>query len=257
MEPTPLTFYIIFHKLLFARNTKDFTEDERHDWFRWYAVNEEIPKTIPDWVPNECLVEEYKLKKYDPDQQRNKSYQNSCFFHLYYNPAIVTTKYIGFGQYDMSMDVNTFRMAVDIMKKENTAFFVMYPYNFIHLFNLFSDEIWNKHFVYHYNKYYNTNHTLDNIKNIPLALLHTFILPTSFFMEMMKFTEHIHTHIWTMLNFDSRHYAGTMERVFALYINFAIYEKRLTNVLNLQGFSHNQSQHMGDEMRGIQKGREA
>jgi hypothetical protein len=257
MEPPPLTFYIIFHKLLFARNTEEFTQEEIQSWFRWYAANEEIPKEIPDWLPKECLIEEYKLRKYDPEQQRNKSYQNSCFFHLYWNKDLIKSKYVGFGQYDISIMAEPIRNCLILTKEKDNYCFIMFPYHIFHLFNPIPPEVWEKHFVKHYNTYYNTNHTLKEIAQLPLALLHTFILPTPFFLDMMKFVESIHAHIWQMILYNKLIYAGTMERVFALCINFALINKKFDNIFYVKGFDHNNSQNTGDAYRGIKKGEEA
>jgi hypothetical protein len=254
---SPLTFYIIFHKLLFMRNTETFTKKELEDWFCWYAVNEYIPKEIPDWVPNECLMKEYKLCKYDADQQRNKSYQNSCFFHLYWNKDLLKSKYVGFGQYDMEIQADPIRNAVSLMNNKDNYCFIMFPYDIIHLFNPVPPKFWDKYFMEHYNTYHKTNHTLEEIAGLPLALLHTFILPTPFYLDTMKFVEYVHPHIWEMIEFNNTHYAGTMERVFALCINFALIDKKFDDIFYVQGFEHNESQHMGDESRGIQKGKEA
>ncbi len=252
-----MEFYIIFHKLLFARNTDDFTENELKSWFRWYAVNEDIPKEIPDWVPKECLIEEYKLRKYDPDQQRNKSYQNSCFFHLFWNKEQMKSKYIGFGQYDMKIMAEPIRNCVTLMKEKDNFCFIMFPYEFIHVINPIPLQRWETYFLNHYNKHYETNHSFEEIANLPLALLHTFILPTPFYLDMMKFVEYAHPYIWEMIGYNQSIYAGTMERVFALCINFALIDNKFDDIFYVQGFEHNESQHMGDADRGIEKGKEA
>ncbi len=246
------TFFIIFHKTLFAKNTERFTEEERRTWFRWYAVNESIEKKIPDWLPKDCLLEEYKLSLYDPELQRNKSYQNSCFFHLHWNPSLVTTKYVGFAQYDMSIDPKPFREAVEIMKTNSKAVFGMFSYPSQRIFSSYSKDLWERYVFSFYNSYYNTNHSFQSVQSMPLALLHTFIVPTDFFHEMMVFMDHLN--IWQMLGNNNRHYAGTMERVFALYINLKILEGRLDKMIFVKGFSHNDSQRAADAMRGIKGG---
>ncbi len=252
-----MELYIIFHKLLFARNTEDFTIDELKNWIRWYAVNEDIPKEIPDWVPKECLIEEYKLRKYDPDQQRNKSYQNSCFFHLYWNRDQIKSKYVGFGQYDMKIMAESIRTRITLMNEKDNYCFIMFPYEFIHICNPVPLQRWNTFFLEHYNKYYKTNHSFEEIANLPLALLHTFILPTPFYFDMMKFIEYVHPYIWEMIGYCSDIYAGTMERVFAICINFALIDHKFDDIFYVKGFEHNESQHMGDTDRGIKKGEEA
>ena len=60
--------------------------------------------------------------------------------------------------------------------------------------------------------------------------MHTFILPTPFYLDMMKFVEYLHPYFWEMINYKNILYAGTMECVFALCINFALIDKKFDNI---------------------------
>jgi hypothetical protein len=182
-------------------------------------------------------------------------YQNSVFFHLYRNPQALSCKYIGFGQYDMSFDADQFRKIAtllegDMADKVVTAF----PYSFDHLFDRFSPDIWNTFFLEPYNKFYGTQHSLENLRPIPLFLLHTFILPKWFFLHMMEFVEHLLPTTLKMLNWDTQHLAGTLERVLALCISCGVAEGKFRHLYILEGMKHEGEQHEEDTLRGITKG---
>jgi len=94
------------------------------------------------------------------------------------------------------------------------------------------------------------NHTLESLSKVPLALLHTFIMPTWFFLHIMPFVENLTPEILRVLNWETRHLAGTLERVFALCISCGIIEGKL-NLFHLSGFQHIENQHSEDKLRGI------
>ena len=94
------------------------------------------------------------------------------------------------------------------------------------------------------------NHTIESVSKLPLALLHTFIMPTWFFLHIMPFVENLTPEILRALNWETRHLAGTLERVFALCISCGILEKKLS-LIPLSGFQHIEGQHSEDLLRGI------
>ena len=250
----PLTFYIVFHKIVFEENTKDFTDSEKKEMLCWIAVNEKIPKSIPDFV--EPLLYEYKMAKYNPLYQMNNFYQNSVFFHLYHNQHLIDSEYIGFSQYDISHKADPFRKIFEIIKNDASLIFPGFIYPFECLYCVLSPDEWKKSFVEPYNTFYGTSHTLENLQQLPLCLFHTFIMPTWYFKHMMEFVEHILPTTLKYLNWDTRHLAGTLERVIALSISCAILEG-VIRPLPLEGCVNNINQHTGDEMRGIPKGSNA
>jgi hypothetical protein len=254
---TILSLFIVFHKILFEKNTEEFTDEERKKWFRWYAVNEAIPKKIPDWIPEGNLIEEYKLRKYEPLLQMSHSYQNSTFFHLYWNQELLKEKYIGFGQYDMGIKPEGLRNAIRLMEERNDMCFMMFVFDFPKIFSTFPPDMFDKFVVQPYNSFYGTKHKIEEIALVPLPLLHTFIVPKWYFLHLMRFIEHNNTNILRMLNWDTRHYAGTMERIFAICIGFAIIEKKFSDVMLLCGFTNNETQRCADSLRGLQAGKDA
>ena len=249
-----MEFFIVFHLDLFYFNYTTFTDEEKRRMLRWVSVNEAIPKEIPSWIPPECLLKEYTLPKYDPLMQMCNYYQNSFFFHLNRNRAYAKKEYTGFGQYDMILPADSFRQAEDIIKKGVPTLFFMYPYPFEALYsNPLNETEW-RELVDLYNTYADTAHTFENVKKVPLFLCHTFILPTNLFFECMDFVEHSVPFCLRKLGWNTRHLAGTFERVIALSLSFKILEGKIKNLIHLQGVEHVAAQHTADELRGLKAG---
>jgi len=182
-------------------------------------------------------------------------YQNSTFFHLYWNKELINSKYIGFGQYDMTFNKEGFEKVLSDIK-DDTADKIIYA--FLYPFEALCPKevlpIWEEIFMKPYNSFYSMNHTLDSLKGIPLALLHTFIMPTWFFLHMMPFVESLLPRVLKFINWETRNLAGTLERVFALCISCGIVEGKFRHLIQLNGVTHNDSQHSADPLRGIKEG---
>ncbi len=250
-----LSFCIVFHQRLFHANTKDFTREEIEKYFVWIGVNEKYPKQIAEKAQDYPILYEYNMPNHCPLFQMLNFYQNSVFFHLARNPEIVPCKYIGFGQYDMSINVDEFRKIVALLENDaGDKVIGAFPMEFVHLFNLFQVEEWNEYFLKPYNEFFGTSHTLEALRPIPLLLLHTFILPKWFFNHMMRFVEHLLPTTLKMLRWNTEHLAGTLERIFALCISCGVLEGKFRHFFLLQGFKHLGDQHEADELRGIPKG---
>ena len=170
---------------------------------------------------------------------------------------MIKTKYIGFGQYDMSFSAPVLR-AIDnnLSNDVGNKFLGAYPYNYPTILDIFSPAQWTEYFVIPYNKYYKMNHTLANIEQVPIFLMHTFIMPTWFFIHMMGFVESVYPSILKALQWDTRHLAGTLERVLGLCIAFGIHEGKFSQVGKLEDIRHIDTQHTGDALRGIAPGKE-
>ena len=130
-----------------------------------------------------------------------------------------------------------------------------FPYDFEALYSSpLTKEDWNHCFIQPYNEFFGINHTFESLEKTPLCLLHTFIIPTWFFFHIMPFVENLMPKILKTLKWDTRHLAGTLERIFALCISCGIVEGKFRAVLQLQGFQHVDQQHSEDTLRNIKKG---
>jgi len=250
----PLNFFIIFHDKLFQENTSEFSPTEL-EAFKWVAVNERIPKEIPEWVPKNSLLKEYEMKVHSPLYQMLNFYQNSVFFHLYWNKELLDSKYIGFGQYDMKFTAEDFRKITELIKEDTADKIIptfLYPFQALSITERL--PLWEEAFLKPYNSFYNMNHTFKSIEHIPLSLMHTFIMPTWFFLHIMPFVESNLRNLIKVMSWDMRHIAGNLERVFALCISFGIIEGKFRQLVQLNGVQHIESQHSADALRGIKEG---
>jgi hypothetical protein len=249
-----LNFFIIFHNKLFQENTSGFSPIEL-EVFKWVAVNEKIPKEIPEWVPKNSLLKEYEMKVHSPLYQMLNFYQNSVFFHLYWNKELIDSKYIGFGQYDMSFNADNFRKITELLKEDTADKIIpVFAYPFQALSITEGLTLWEEAFLKPYNSFYKLNHTFKSIQHIPLFLMHTFIMPTWFFLHIMPFVESILPNLLKLMDWNTRHLAGNLERVFALCISFGIIEGKFRQLVQLHGVEHVESQHSVDILRGIKEG---
>ena len=232
-----LKFFIVYHDKVYQENTAGFTPKEIQDNFVWYAANEKLPKQLPTWGP---VLKEWEMSYHDPLLQMNQYFQNSAFFHLYKNQHLIESKYIGFGQYDMKIEPTSFRTMVTHLDATFLSTFVgCFLYSFDNLGNCVD---WHGTFMEPYNKFHGTNYKLADISQNPLVLLHTFIMPTIHFVDMMRFAEHVLPIVIKNLGWDMKHFAGTMERVFALWILFAMARGKFKKIIKLDGITHVDSQ---------------
>jgi len=232
-----LKFYIVFHDKTYQENTSGFTPKEIDENFVWYSVNEKLPKSYPTWGP---IVKEWELAQFDPLLQMNQYYNNSAFFHLYKNQKLLDCKYVGLAQYDMKIEPTSFRSMVTHL---DTTFLSTFVGCFLYSFdNLGNCVDWDRTFMTPYNAFHGTNYKLADISQNPLVLLHTFIMPTIHFVDMMRFAEHMVPIVIKNLGWDMKHFAGTMERVFALWILFAMARGKFKKIIKLDGITHVDSQ---------------
>jgi hypothetical protein len=71
---------------------------------------------------------------------------------------------------------------------------------------------------------------------------------------MMPFVENLMPRILKTLQWETRHLAGTLERIFALCISCGIIEGKFREILQLHGFQHVDQQHSEDSLRNIKQG---
>ena len=244
------TFYIVFHRDVIPENTQEYSPEEIKQRFLWVAVNDAIPKSIP---PNLPCIYERAFPKYVPALQASNFYQNSVFFHLYWNPQFLTSEYLGFGQYDMEFKKAEFEQTLALLDKPNRVISFM-PYKFLECPQVYGSDVWVNMFLRPYNIFRHTFHTFKHLEAHPLCLYHTFIIPRWLFVEMMEFVDWNMQNMRTHLKNDTRHLAGTLERMFAFYMACAMHEGRL-EFHHGKGIIHRDEQRITDPFRNI-KGRD-
>jgi hypothetical protein len=218
----------------------------------WVAVNEQLEKEYPTWI-NKRLLKEWEMPNHSPLYQMLHFYQNSFFYHLYNNRHTITTKYVGFGQYDQLLNANEFSQLVTLLENDKGDKLIgTFLYEFDTCCDIFSQEDWKTLFLDSYNSFYHMNHTIEELKQLPMILLHTFIMPTWYFNHMMPFIEHITPKVVKALNWNTRHLAGTLERVYALTLAAGMLEGKFRQFIHFKGITQNDTQRTSDSLRSIQ-----
>jgi hypothetical protein len=223
--------YIVCHKTSYPDNA-----DAADDRFRWYVVNAAIPdKTIR--APVQAQINEWDLPVYEPGLQAAGCREASALFHALANESLRDADFVGFAQYDMrvpSAALDAFEAAVvgadpDSAAKVGVGF--PRPWEDVLASAALPPQFWEE---------------LLGVflpPGVPLPaevpLFSTFVLPTEAFVEMMTAVNAIAPDIHAALGGDTTHLAGTLERVFGVWIAAAVAGGRLEPVL-LPGLVHDQ-----------------
>ena len=250
-KENPYTLFIVYHKELYKENIEGFSE-ELLNRLKWVAVNEEIEKTYPSYTEGR-LLKEWEMKEFSPIWQMCHWHQNSFFHHLYKNPHLIQTKYIGFAQYDQKLCPQSFQDLFQVLK-DDTADKVIGTFikSFQDCCDVFVESEWVEVFLEPYNKFYFQNHSIYSLKTQPMFFLHTFFIPTWYFFHIMPFIEYITPLIIKKLGWGIRHVAGTLERVYAMCIACGILEGKFRHVTQFKGIQNCEKQRLEDTMREIE-----
>lgn len=234
-----LTLYIVCHKAWFPANYADYTADDVRDMLRWYVVDESTPKTVD--CPPECRVDEWELPAHDPFQQLSGFYNNSALWHVYANPEL-HSDFVGFAQYDMTVPRASLAAFRDAEGVGRVAYMFPCAFDEFMRHSAVPETLW-RTMASQVAKAVGTDWDADAdwatlcASNVPL--FHGFILPKAAFLAMMDFASCVMNDVVRALRHDTRHLAGTLERVCALWIAVAVQKRRLGPVTLLDGCTHN------------------
>lgn len=240
-----LLLYVVCHRTTYPSNHSDFTAAEAEAaGLRWYVVNEPLqPKRI--LCPPGCRVDEWTLPAHDPFMQLNHFYNNSALWHVFRNPGLRTREFVGFAQYDMTIPKRSLQTFLEASHGPRRVG-VTCPMPFECLFhNPLPAQFWDALV-----QEVQPGTTLCDLSGASLPLMHGFVLPAPAFVEMMSFADARLHGVVRALAHDTRHLAGTLERVFALWIVAKARAGVLGPVMVLPGFEHDQeTQRLPDEFR--------
>lgn len=232
-----LTFYIIFHKHIFPQNTPDFP------CFTYMAANELITKDIDTSKLKHKIVYEYTIPGYNPIYQMLQFCDNSVILNYIPPP----TPYIGFGQYDMIINPDEFKLIFDYIKGANNHVIGFYPYHFSVILDVLNQNQWNE-ILSLYNSNNNTFHSISTLQSIPFFLMNTYIIPSWFFTKLQSTVKTMLPLVFKFLQFNMRHIAGTLERLNSLIIACAIHENVLLFKIS-NAITDNRAQTIHDSIR--------
>ena len=212
------TIYVIFHKFLVPECYETLSGEDIAKHLLFMAVNTTIPKEVPEALAAH-VIRERELPWYNPFLQYNKYCESSAFFHVWKNPHLMATPYIGFLHYDMILK----KEALEFLEKEIAA--ATEPLLFTqatldarpHLTQIIGIKGWEE-FVYLYNSIFKTHHTLQEILDTEIPLYHSFILHVKTFDRMMFFAEQAIPYMFEMLHCNTKHLPFMLERLHAIFL---------------------------------------
>jgi hypothetical protein len=244
---------IIGHEKFYAETVAGISDEELKKHVRFVLVNEKLPKIVPESFPKECVVKEWEIPSYEPFYQENKYYQNSVFFNTMNIIETLDLDQIGFFQYDMIISPKIFNQIKETCEADKDASIGFYSYPIEQLFEVVNPPQW-QHVIQQYSNFFQVSVDTEKLEKMPLALFHTFVIPKKNYCRMMHFTKKVLPNIITFLSSSgTRHIAGTLERLFALFLNLEIVTENMTEFTWVDGLVHDDKNlRMRDDFRNLQ-----
>ena len=242
---------IVGHQKFYAKTVEGISDDDLKKYVRFVCVNEDLPKDIPAEYPKECVVNEWDIPDYESYYQKNNYYQNSVFFNLMNVIDTLNLDHIGFAQYDMVFTPEIFDQIKEKCK-DPKAVVGFYPYPIEPLFEILQPGVW-QFIIQKYSNFFDIAvDDVEKLDTMKLALFHTFVIPVENYKRMMCFTKDILKNVVAFLGNNTRHMAGTLERVFALFLNLEIITGNMPEFEWIDGLVHDDvNLRLADAFRGL------
>lgn len=239
------------HQKFYPQTVAGISEDDLKKHVKFVCVNEKLPKDIPTEYPKECVINEWDIPDYESYYQQNNFYQNSVFFNLMNVIDTLGLDQIGFAQYDMVFTPEIFDQIKEKCKDPKAAV-GFYPYPIGPLFEILQPGVW-QFIIQKYSNFFGiTVDDVDKLDTMRIALFHTFVIPVENYKRMMCFTKDILKNVTAFLGNDTRHMAGTLERVFALFLNLEIITGNMKEFEWIEGLVHDEvNLRLADAFRGL------
>lgn len=242
---------IVGHKKFYAKAVEGVSDDDLKKYVKFVCVNEKLPKDIPKEFPKECIINEYDFPDYEPYYQENNFYQNSVFFNLMNVIDTLSLEQIGFAQYDMIFTTEIFDQIKEKCADSKSAI-GFYPYPIEPLFEILKPGAW-QFFIQQYSNFFDVSiDDIEKLETMQLALFHTFVIPVENYKRMMCFSKHVLKNVLAFLGNDTRHIAGTLERLFALFLNLEIITGKMQEFQWIKDLKHDDvNLRLADPFRGL------
>ena len=243
---------IVGHQKFYAKTVEGISEDDLKKYVKFVCVNEDLPKDIPAEYPKECIINEWDIPEYESFYQKNNFYQNSVFFNLMNVIDTLGLDQIGFAQYDMVFTPEIFDQIKEKCQDPKAAV-GFYPYPVEPLFEILQPGVW-QFIIQKYSNFFDISvDDVDKLDTMKLALFHTFVIPVENYKRMMCFSKDILKNVTAFLGNNTRHMAGTLERVFALFLNLEILTGNMKEFEWIDGLVHDDVKlRLADAFRGLQ-----
>ena len=229
--------YIIFHKILVPECYETLSQEDIAKYLQFFAVNAAIVKEVPEaLVP--YMIKERELPWYDPFMQYNHFCESSVFFHVWKNPHLINTDYIGFLHYDMLVKKEALQfLETEIAGATGPILFTQSTLDARpHLTQIIGIIGWEQ-FVQMYNIMFERKHTLQMILDTEIPLYHSFVIHKELFQRMMYFAEKVIPYMFEMLRFNTKHLPFMLERLYGVFLALERLEGR-TKWIPLPGIIH-------------------
>lgn len=245
---------VIGHQKFYAETLRGISEDDLKKHVKIVCVNEKKPKDIPMEFPKEIVTNEWDIPDYEPFYQQNNYYQNSFFFNLMNIVNTIDADQLGFFQYDMIITPEIFEKIKIMCESDKEASIGFYPYPIEHLFEVVKPGQW-QFIIQQYSNFFQipiNDSEIEKLENMKLPLFHTFVIPRGNYCRMMHFAKKVLQNLLTFLGNDTRHIAGTLERLFALFLNLEIITNNMKEFTWIDGLVHDDKNlRLRDDFRGI------
>jgi hypothetical protein len=225
-----LRIFTVWHNKLYDELYADVSESDL-ELFTMFGVNEDYEKK---YTPNRYnILFEYDLPIYNPNLQKHGYCQTTCMWHVWKNKLYQCLDYIGFIQYDMKPSHNMIKDIRETVELYNRP--VIFHEQTEHALQ---SSRWAKGLVQpyegsaleHYNKFFNTSYTLQNVLHIPIPIVHTFVIPTETFVKMMEWIDSYITYLENMYPCypSDKSQSELLERCHGLFLAFEIAKNNMT-----------------------------
>lgn len=187
-----ISLFVTFHKVIHD-NLYQYLNKYQKQLLTFYGVRD---RQIPDDTELDVIYE-YDLPFYNPSLQKLRYNEGSTMYHVYHNDVFDDNRFIGFFQYDMKFDSSEINVIDNICKTE-TEPFVVAPFfatdyskqtlgGSIQL--IFEDLTGFGIPLDNYNKFFNTNHTKEDVLSQPFIMCNCFVVPVHLFKKLMCWME--------------------------------------------------------------------
>lgn len=205
-----LKINIIFHRTLTDMCYRNLSNCDLSK-INFIAVNPSIPKTFDSKY---SVLNEWELPFYEKSLQENNFRENTVLYHLYKN-NFLKTDYVGFLQYDMTLNPNFFNCVEEQLHKTPECILSVMLENCNQSLVLTSPNYPREFVLNSYNAFFNKNKTMGDMNEAQYPLLNSYIIPLEMYNRLGAWLESIMLDIYKIA---PEHIAGYLERVTAIFL---------------------------------------
>jgi hypothetical protein len=211
--------FIVFHKKIFDECYQNIPSEVLQKYFTFIAVNQNIPK---EYTKNKYkVINEWELPIYDKSFQARGYNENSAIYHIYVNNLHKAYKYVGFFQYDMTINDNIIDFLYKTLEGDDkTKYFSLEPHNFTFCaYNTWNE--WNtlNYILKDYESFFNV--TFDKTKKYPLY--NTYIISINTYEKVMKWVMQLYNKLYPRcMQYPNRSHFGHIGSIYERIMAFAV-----------------------------------